>query len=362
MLQNPTKEKRKTSSSSSFKVSKRFEDAIDATSDMTSNFLGISIVVFDALKDASIAAPFPYAFIAASLALQIVEAVQGAKDNKITLQRLARDSCELMYMVMTTLKELVQAECSDEVVKDASLNNHLEKLKQTLEEILQFAVKRSNRSRMKRMASSKGDVGRIQEYRERLKQALDIFGLQSTITVRSSLVRLAARQETFHEILNERIPSKDITDSLPFESSYPERSELSGMITNDLVPSPTATIIPESSPHELVLDNGEELCVSPVDETATGAESSTSRSPEKDASTAETAQAAVFCFTGSGINIAGVTFNNYSTSHSSVNNVNNSSLRNCGNTYYWGSGPCSDSQGLPSMGGNAGRLFEVVEY
>ncbi|KAL0567818.1 hypothetical protein V5O48_014178 [Marasmius crinis-equi] len=157
----------------------------------------VSISVLTTLKEVSQAAGgISYLGIAAAIALEIVNAAQGAKDNRDSFKRLACDACSLVVNIAAVCDELVQDE---EKEISPSLKRHLETLTETLNQIKTFAQKRAEKAYWKRFISSQSDLDRIKEFRERLAQAVDLFGVQSHITVRESIARLATRQQSFHD-------------------------------------------------------------------------------------------------------------------------------------------------------------------
>ncbi|KAK7051477.1 hypothetical protein VNI00_004451 [Paramarasmius palmivorus] len=272
----------------------------------------ISMTVLTALKEASLSAPIPYVGIACALALEIATAAQGAKDNKDAFKRLAKDTCSLVLQINAVCSELApaynekerQESCGSEKKDEKFLENegdaygmlspmlhkHLDGLKETLIEIREFVQHRISRTYWRRYVASKSDLGKIQEFRDRIRQALDVFGIQSHITVRENLDRIAHRQESMHDEL------KTHWGGVRRDSPEP-MSPIDNKNKN-----PFATDTSPSSP--------------------------------------DTASSVSFddAFKGllSSSTISGtITFNNIKgDSHVTTNNVNNSSS-NCGNTYHY---------------------------
>ncbi|THV07779.1 hypothetical protein K435DRAFT_959273 [Dendrothele bispora CBS 962.96] len=292
--------------------------------DVASNFLTVSVVVFDALKDASIAAPFPFAFIAASLALEVLTAVQDTKDNKRAFRNLAKDIYEIGLAIRSTLQQVVEKGCTEEAMDaglNDNLNDNLEALAGTLGEVLRFIRERAARSYVKRFLSSKSDIGRIQEYRQRLRHALDLFGLQSNITLRSALTKLTARQKSIHEELKELNARRNTQDQTEREKSDTLDSQTSN--------SEASTLVDSHIFHD------SEICASPVEQPASESETGISESKQFP-SQEQSPKKSLFDFSGSNIQLSGVTFNNYSGSQTEVKHFNNSSLVNSNNLYYMG--------------------------
>ncbi|KAL0567819.1 hypothetical protein V5O48_014179 [Marasmius crinis-equi] len=202
----------------------------------------VSIAVLTTLKEVSQAAGgVPHVGIAAAIALQILTATQGAKDNRDCFKRLASDACSLVVNIVAVCDELIQdSESGEEKEISPSLNLHLETLTETLTQINVFAQERAEKSYWKRLISSRSDLDRIKEFRERLIQAVDLFGsharqIQSHITVRESIARIATRQRWIHEEFM-KFPRQVGPEPLsPPTESPPEASK------NPFLPSPTVT-------------------------------------------------------------------------------------------------------------------------
>ncbi|KAF9266378.1 hypothetical protein L218DRAFT_857671 [Marasmius fiardii PR-910] len=183
----------------------------------------VSVTILTTLKEISQASGMiPYVGLAAALALEIVTAVQGAHDNKDSFKRLAYDVCSLVTNISVVCAQLAQTEGQK---LSPMLNEHLKTLKESIKE---FAQKHAGKAYWKRCFRAKSDKDRIQEFRERIRQALDVFGVQSHITVRESVVCMARRQQTFHEDLKESFVAR--RESL--EPQSPGTSESRNPFTN----------------------------------------------------------------------------------------------------------------------------------
>ncbi|ESK92423.1 hypothetical protein Moror_4554 [Moniliophthora roreri MCA 2997] len=269
----------------------------------------ISMTVLTSLKEASLSAPIPYVGIACALALEIATAAQGANDNKDAFKRLAYDSCSLVMQIKTVCEDLstakekwipekggvdekgAQDQC--DAMLSPMLHKHLEVLKETLTEIRDFAKHRANRGYWKRYFASKSDLGKIQEFRERVRQALDVFGIQSHITVRETMDRIAHRQESIHDELKNW-----------------------GSVRRDS-PEPISPVDDEKAKNPFAR-----------------ASSTEPSPPSPDSTSPVSFEDAFKGLLASGTIHGTVTFNNIKgDSNVTTNNVNNSST-NCGNVYY----------------------------
>ncbi|ESK84411.1 hypothetical protein Moror_11068 [Moniliophthora roreri MCA 2997] len=165
----------------------------------------ISITALLTLKCASFAGQIPFIGIACTLAVEILRAAQAAKNNKDAFKRLAKDSCSLVLHIkmvcqeLSSVNDMKDSGIEGRQILSPMLLKHLEELEETLTEIRDFAKQRASRGFWKRYFANTSDLGRIQEYRERLRQALDIFGIQSQITVCETVARMASQQRTIQE-------------------------------------------------------------------------------------------------------------------------------------------------------------------
>ncbi|KAF5384576.1 hypothetical protein D9757_007501 [Collybiopsis confluens] len=172
------------------------------------------------LHDAASFTPIPYLGEAAGLAITIWEAVQTTQDNKNSLRSLAEEACALVITVWTTC---------DEVLKRSSLEGQNERpysdREDTEDRRDRAGKKRGRRSRdirsppntakprdpkpyppisapktvqnvFIRFLRAKSDAGKVAGYQAKIKGALDIFALQSNITVQQVLSRIEAQQQT----------------------------------------------------------------------------------------------------------------------------------------------------------------------
>ncbi|THV05617.1 hypothetical protein K435DRAFT_849864 [Dendrothele bispora CBS 962.96] len=180
-------------------------------------------------QDTAILVLFPYASDAGTAIANVIPVVRDVNDNKRAFQHLAQDICEVASDVASALQQAAEGGCKKECAKNAGLNKQLQTLISTLNEILQFARKRSFISRIGRVILTfKSDGSRIREYRERLKYTLDKF---KSIIASSA----ACCQECIHETLNtdntvpqtqpldEQLRSASHVDTAP-ESASPEET------------------------------------------------------------------------------------------------------------------------------------------
>jgi len=162
-------------------------------------------LVLTTLRDAGRLTYIPYLQEAAGLALGIVTTIQGARDNKDAFQRLANDACGLVYAIVLSMRSA--PDHAEPNVSKEFLDN-LRELVGTLAKVERFAKKHASKHAIMGIIKSKSDVGTILEYRESLRQSLDLFGLRSTITIQDNITRLATQQE---ELLRElrRLAARD---------------------------------------------------------------------------------------------------------------------------------------------------------
>ncbi|KAE9396777.1 hypothetical protein BT96DRAFT_96875 [Gymnopus androsaceus JB14] len=168
-----------------------------SSSSMASSAWDISQHVLTTLTNAAQYAPTPYIGTLASVTLSIFTAVQGAKDNKDALKQLASLTYNLTITVTSTYKDIhPSAEHSESFSNDPDLNRHVKELVSKLEEIKDFIENQASRPLLRRVVSSGSDLNIIQDYRDQLRHALDAFSIQSSITLRGTMSKVASQQET----------------------------------------------------------------------------------------------------------------------------------------------------------------------
>jgi len=146
----------------------------------------ISSTVLATLTAASQFAPLPFLQEASFLALAILNTVQGAKDNKEAFKSLANDACELVSAIVCVYNDMEK----DGHKPSLGLKKRVEDLINLLKGINQFSLKHISKGSVYRMVRLSSENQKIQQYRGRLRQALDVFGLQSSISIHENVVQI----------------------------------------------------------------------------------------------------------------------------------------------------------------------------
>ncbi|EDR13306.1 uncharacterized protein LACBIDRAFT_322856 [Laccaria bicolor S238N-H82] len=189
------------------------------------NSLETSNVVLTTLNDLASMAPVPYLQQAAGLALGILNIVQGAKDNRDTFQKLAADTCELMYVVLCMSEEAFEEDCG--------FIDNLQNLLDALSSTKRFLCKEVSRGPAVRLLRCKSDLGQIQEYRDALRRPLDEFVLQSNVAMRKTLLKLERDREKDSEAASGSVPAPAAVDK--------ELPPLPPIVTDE-TPKPSVTV------------------------------------------------------------------------------------------------------------------------
>ncbi|KIJ94852.1 hypothetical protein K443DRAFT_109711 [Laccaria amethystina LaAM-08-1] len=153
-------------------------------------------LILTTLTQAAAASPEPFLKAAAGTALVILSTVQAVRENKENFHRLGSDVCGVVYNINCAYDKSVR--------NGKELSQHMREclveLSGTLHSINQFVEAQLRRGKLLRIAFSKGDLGKIQEYRERLNAAMALFEFQNTISIHETMVQMAEQQV---EMLNE---------------------------------------------------------------------------------------------------------------------------------------------------------------
>ncbi|KAJ3791924.1 hypothetical protein GGU11DRAFT_750838 [Lentinula aff. detonsa] len=212
---------------------------------------GATNLTLDALRSAAAFAPIPYLGEAAQLAMSIWDAT--TQDTKASLRALGSDAISLVYAVMTTCDEVLKRNTqkgSEPVIEDApelkgsdgndkdkekdpskdpeqakdeeklnpELRRNLEGLCLTLTDLEHFAKHVASRNVVLRFLTARSDAGKVVEFQNKMKMALDLFALQSNITLRQVTSRIETQQAQFLKTL--RSPISPIS---PSSTSYPPK-------------------------------------------------------------------------------------------------------------------------------------------
>jgi len=155
--------------------------------------IAISNLILAQLRTVAVAASIPFLSPAAAASLSILGNVKATRGNKGDFEQIAEDSCKLVYVVIDLYEG--QRNQGKEVPKD--LDAGLKGLLETLGQIQAFTMKMARRRGwigvIKRFLFPSIDAGKVQNYRRKLVQALNIFWLQSDIQIRAQVADLAEK-------------------------------------------------------------------------------------------------------------------------------------------------------------------------
>lgn len=186
--------------------------------------LDTSDFVLTVVRDAARLAPIPYLKDAAGLALGIVNVIQGVRGNKDAFRRLADDACGLVYAILC--RHATAARTASGV--SADLLDNLQELLKTLTAIERFAKKKVSRNVVMRVIMRQSDLGTIQEFRETLRQSLDLFGLKSNITIQEYLASISSQQVEILQAFREGNPSAGIVENEQESSEQINQTQSNG--------------------------------------------------------------------------------------------------------------------------------------
>ncbi|KAF9522356.1 hypothetical protein CPB83DRAFT_840547 [Crepidotus variabilis] len=161
------------------------------TSDWFDTTVNGANIILSALRDASALAPVPYLQQAAGSTLTIIQTIQTVKDNKADLQQLAEDAGKVITAIYSAY---LQSDDKEEW-PGKPLEEGLKELVSTLQNIQTITDARSRRRLPGRFINSLTDVKKVQEYRMKLNQALQVFGVSAQLQSYEILRKLEKRSE-----------------------------------------------------------------------------------------------------------------------------------------------------------------------
>ncbi|KAM6503086.1 hypothetical protein JOM56_000029 [Amanita muscaria] len=204
------------------------ESKVERNADRVDVVLDVSAVILGTLRDVAHLSPVPGLSEAAGIAVSIAGIVAKARNNKDDFRRLAEDSTELVYAIVRAHKDVTRPE---DVPSD--LIDNLRQLVTTLTLVHKFAEKGARRNFFMAMIRSNVDATRILDYREKLRQSMRVFGLQSDISLRDTVHKLAEQQvEMMNELKNREGRARDEPGSTSPASISPVPSKLAPLINS----------------------------------------------------------------------------------------------------------------------------------
>ncbi|KAJ3764309.1 hypothetical protein EV360DRAFT_77577 [Lentinula raphanica] len=198
----------------------------------------LSEQVLSTLATAAQFAPVPYLDNVSALVLSIFRGVQGAKENQEALGELSKTAIQLALLVSNTYEELHPSNTGSDTPQvqssfssDPTLNTHVEQLVKALQDIDHWIKGVQSRKFVQRLIAYKSDLRVIQNFRVQLRDSMDKFQLQSSITLRSSVSRIASHQDKMEkDVAGQHILLREIHQDLHIRQ---------GLMTN----LPTSTLM-----------------------------------------------------------------------------------------------------------------------
>jgi len=161
------------------------------------------VLILSLVKEAAEFAPVPFLKQAAGTTLRIVNTVQAVKENKADFQRLAEDAMRVISEIWKAYQK------SENKVgwPGTHLQDAVADIVATLENILVFVEAQIERNRAVRVIWSIADGQKIKEYREKLNQAMNQFGVTSHLGIHETLNQIkkmmGEQQENIEELKEE---------------------------------------------------------------------------------------------------------------------------------------------------------------
>ncbi|KAF4566123.1 hypothetical protein EYR40_002061 [Pleurotus pulmonarius] len=152
------------------------------------SILATSEVLLTVLKDVSSFATVPFMRDAAELCLGLLNAVQAVRGNRDTWIRLVEDIAKLVVLVANKFNDSSKLD-KDTLNQIQDLHNMLVRLRRKVEEI-------RPRNFAKRFIGFRDDAMKLQEYRDALNHAIDLFGVRAVITNAENMQKVLSSQNT----------------------------------------------------------------------------------------------------------------------------------------------------------------------
>ncbi|KDR76466.1 hypothetical protein GALMADRAFT_210450 [Galerina marginata CBS 339.88] len=145
--------------------------------------LEASRLVIETLQNIGSMVGLPYLNEAADVALRILTIVQDIKSRRQEFTDLANDACGLVYTVIIECQKIMQ----DGQQVPEGIQAHIVALVRNLSQIEQFSKRKLKRGFFQKLINHTKDVDEVARYRALLRQSLDKFGIQSSISIQRNL-------------------------------------------------------------------------------------------------------------------------------------------------------------------------------
>ncbi|KAH9486014.1 hypothetical protein JR316_0000077 [Psilocybe cubensis] len=150
-------------------------------------------VLLNIVKEASSLAPIPYLKQAAGATLKIVEIIQTVKENKIAFERLGQEAMEFITTVYSAYQRSPNKDNWPPQDIKAVIDDFV-RFQRTLADIQAAINKQLRRGKVTRLVYSAADAGKIEEFRQRLKTAIDMFEVSSHLSLHDALSLILQNQ------------------------------------------------------------------------------------------------------------------------------------------------------------------------
>nr|GAT56294.1 predicted protein [Mycena chlorophos] len=193
--------------------------------DSTNAALDIAQTVLQVLGDiASLGPGGSYLQGACQLALNICNTAQ-VKNNKEDFTQLATDACELVYVIAIGLQTIEDRG----MTVSPSMQAWIGQLEGTLNEIYEFARAAASKKMGFRWFRNSTQSKDLTDYRTKLRQALDKFGLQSQMSIHESVVAVEKELREYkikrdREAQASAAPSPSRSSTCDSSSTFPRSS------------------------------------------------------------------------------------------------------------------------------------------
>ncbi|KDR76462.1 hypothetical protein GALMADRAFT_139392 [Galerina marginata CBS 339.88] len=171
--------------------------------------LEASRLVIETLQNIGSMVGIPYLNEAAGVALRILTIVQDFKSRRQEFTDLANDACGLVYTIVIECQGMIQ---NRQQVPEG-IQVHIAALARNLSEIEKFSRQKLKRGFLQKLIHHTKDIDEVTRYRTLLRQSLDKFGIQSSISIQRNLQLVLKNLEKQRDDLNSarerpRIPTR----------------------------------------------------------------------------------------------------------------------------------------------------------
>ncbi|KAL9716741.1 hypothetical protein Ac2012v2_001194 [Leucoagaricus gongylophorus] len=201
------------------------------------------------LKEASKYVPFPAVGLAATFALEILQAAVAADGNQEAFKDIGKDACDVVTVIIHRVNRCATGDPTS--MKTTDLEEDATALVHEMRKIKHTVTKHTKRKLLRRLVLNADDADAVQQCRHRLAYVLKLFGLQSDIELRQQIAILNRKIDQVLESVQPNLSSQSLQPTLSEQTTiFNTGPSSSPQLSSSLQPQSSSSLQPQPSREE----------------------------------------------------------------------------------------------------------------